>query len=191
MQALARALSILGHPMLLLPVAALLAMAAGGQRDALPRTALAFALFAGVAMGWSWWKVRSKAWGHIDASARHERHSLNRTLLLTLVAGAALAWFAGMAMLANAMAVASLVLLAALLTARWCTLSLHVAFAVFAAALLWTIAPWASLPGLVFAAALAWSRLHLSRHQPRDIVAGALAGAFAGMLFLWIAKGGA
>ena len=36
---------------------------------------------------------------------------------------------------------------------------------------------------LLFAATVAWSRLALQRHTPRDLVAGAVAGALAGLAF--------
>lgn len=183
MQALARTLSILGHPLLLVPAAALLAMAAGGQHQALGWTALWFALFGAAVMAWSWWQVRRARWRHVDASARRERRSLNRVLLVALAIGAALAWRAGAHALAAGLAACVLVLVAALLSARACTLSLHVAFAVLAALLLWRIGAWATAAGLGFAAAVAWSRLALARHRPRDLMAGALAGAGAGLLF--------
>lgn len=190
MQPLARALSIIGHPLLLLPAAALLAMAAGGERQALMPAALAFALFGAAVLAWSWWQVRHARWRHVDASTRTERRSLNRVLLWALLAGTVLAWQSGAVALARGLAVACVVLLAALLTARWCTLSLHVAFAVLAAALLWAVSAWAALAALAFAAALAWSRLALARHAPRDLAAGALAGAAAGALFWWLQRGG-
>lgn len=189
MDALARALSILGHPLLLLPAAALAAMAAGGEHDALPGAALAFVLFGAAVMAWSQWKVRRARWAHVDASQQGERRSLNRTLLWVLAAGAAVAWYCGAPALARGLVAAAAILVLALLSARWCLLSLHVAFAVLAATLLWTVAPWAALAGLAFAAAVAWSRLTLARHTPRDVVAGALAGAFAGALFWWLQFG--
>ncbi len=189
MDALARALSILGHPLLLLPAAALAAMAAGGEREALPVAALAFAAFGAAVMAWSWWKVRRARWQHVDASQRGERRSLNRTLVWALAAGAVLAWFSGAPALASGLVAAAAILVIALLSARVCLLSLHVAFAVLAAALLWAVAPWLAMAGLAFAVALAWSRLALSRHTLRDVAAGTLAGAFAGALFWWLQRG--
>ena len=67
----------------------------------------------------------------------------------------------------------------AMLAVHWCKLSLHAAFAVYAAGLLW---PWGVVwmgVACVFAGIVAWSRLQLSRHRPRDIVAGAAAGGLA------------
>ena len=53
---------------------------------------------------------------------------------------------------------------------------------------------WSKLPGptvvkllialVLFAAVVAWSRLHLQRHVPRDLVAGVCTGLLAGLAFL-------
>jgi membrane-associated phospholipid phosphatase len=120
---LARALSIAGHPLLVLPAAVMGPLATRGQglRGALP-FALGFA-----------------------------------------AAGA--------------------LVLSAMPTARWCQLSLHVAFAADTACLLGPLGAGAVLAGLAFAAAVAWSRLALSRHAPRDRIAGAAAGVAAGLAY--------
>jgi membrane-associated phospholipid phosphatase len=76
-----------------------------------------------------------------------------------------------------------LLVAAALFSATWCKLSLHVAFATYAALLLWRVGPLATALALVFAAALAWSRWVLERHAPRDLAVGALAGGAAGLVF--------
>lgn len=181
MNALARALSIVGHPVLVLPLAAWLAGARGGPGSG--STLAGFAGFGALVMGWSWWQVQRGHWTHVDASDRGERRTLNRFLLVALALGALLAWRFAPAPVALAIGLSLLLVLAALLSARWCKLSLHVAFASYAAVLLWRIGPWATALGLGFAAALAWSRWRLERHAPRDLVAGALAGAAAGLLF--------
>jgi len=55
---------------------------------------------------------------------------------------------------------------------------------VFAAMLLLRAGAFAAVLGLIFAALVAWSRLQLARHARRDLVAGAIAGAGAGLAFL-------
>jgi hypothetical protein len=61
-------------------------------------------------------------------------------------------------------------------------LSLHVAFAVFAAFLVWpnTVA---SAALTLVALSVAWSRIALRRHVAADIILGVLAGAAAGLAF--------
>lgn len=183
--ALARALSILGHPLLVLPAATLL-LAAGDGADPqrLSRLALALGGLAVLVMAYSWWQVRRRRWAHVDASNQGERRSLNRFLLAAFAIGAVLAWtWAGQRELALGLALSALLIALAMLSARWWKLSLHVAFAVFAAVLLWHMSWQACAGGLLFAAAVAWSRWVLTRHVPRDLIAGAAAGGLAGLLF--------
>lgn len=73
---------------------------------------------------------------------------------------------------------------------RVAKLSLHEAFAVFAAFLVWP--NHAATIGLAAVAVLVgWSRLALRRHVAADIILGALAGASSGLAFhvvmAWIA----
>lgn len=185
MQALARTLSIVGHPVVVLPLAAALASMRGGF-DA--RTLAGLAGFGAVVMAWSWWQVRRGRWAHVDASGQRERRSLNRFLLLLFAAGALLAWWLAPREVAWAIVLSLPIIALAMLSVRWCKLSLHVAFATFAALLLWRVGPWATLLGLCFTALLAWSRLALARHDPRDIAAGIAAGGLSGALY-WLAQG--
>lgn len=189
-QAVARAISIFGHPMLVLPlVAIVLALARGYGRVAL-WMALGFAAFAAVVLGYSWWQVRRGSWAHVDASGHGERKSLNRFLLIVLAVSAALAFWSGAPReLALGLALSALMVLVAIRTAHWWKLSLHMAFVVYAAVLLLQVAWWASLLGFAFAAAVAWSRLHLQRHVTRDLIAGACTGALAGIALMAISRG--
>ena len=177
----ARTLSRLGHPGLELPVAVWVAAAPGYARGG--RMLAGFAVFGLLVMGWSWWQVRRGRWLHVDASAHAERRALNRFLLFALAFGTLLAWRSAAAPVALAIALSGLLVVAAVLSARWCKLSLHVAFATYAAVLLWRLGLWAVGRGLAFATALAWSRLVLERHAQRDLFAGAVAGGAAGLLF--------
>ncbi len=184
-QRIARAVSILGHPLLVLPAALLLPAAIRARApQSLSSMAAGFAIFAALVLGWSWWQVRRGRWAHVDASGHDERRSLNRTLLAMLLVAALLAW-RGLPQpdLALALAFAAGIVAIAILAARVCKLSLHLAFAIYAAGLLWPLGGIAIAAGVVFAAAVAWSRLHLSRHLPRDLVAGGLAGLLAATLY--------
>lgn len=184
----ARVVSILGHPLLVLPAALTLPAALrGGNAGTLQAMLSGFALFAALVMGWSWWQVRRGRWAHVDASQQSERRSLNRTLLVLIGLGALLAWRAlPSPELAVALALSACIVAVALLTVRWCKLSLHIAFAVYATGLLWPQGGWAIAACCAFAAGVAWSRLRLSRHRPRDLVAGAAAGLLAAIGY-WLA----
>lgn len=182
---IARAFSILGHPLLVLPAAVLLPIAMRNNDPRMLATvALGFIAFAIALLGWSWLKVRRGHWAHIDASRQSERRTLNRLLLVAIVVGAALAWIKlPVPDVALALALSAGIVALAMLGARWCKLSLHIAFAIYAAGLLWPFGPVAVAAGTLFATAVGWSRLRLSRHQPRDLLAGAAAGALAATLY--------
>jgi membrane-associated phospholipid phosphatase len=188
--AVARAVSIFGHPMLVLPLAALAVALLRGQNRLALWMGLGFALFAALVMAYSWWQVQRGRWAHVDASGKEERRSLNRFLLAALTVSALFAAWQGYTReLTLGLALSAAMVAIAAATAPWWKLSLHMAFVIFAAILLGNVSWWAGLAGLAFAAAVAWSRLHLQRHVPRDLAAGALTGALAGMAFMLFAKG--
>ncbi|HZF98625.1 MAG TPA: hypothetical protein VEY92_10365 [Pseudoxanthomonas sp.] len=176
--------------MLVLPLAVLTLALMRGERAQAAWVGAALAALAALVMGYSWRQVRRGRWAHVDASDVRERSGLNRFLLALLGCGAALAAWSGASreLALGLMLSAAMVLLAAL-TPRWFKLSLHVAFAVFAAMLLWRAGAWALAGSLAFAALVAWSRLRLRRHAPRDVAAGALAGTLAGVAFHLLAPG--
>ncbi|MDH5824108.1 hypothetical protein QFW77_14090 [Luteimonas sp. RD2P54] len=178
--ALARPVSILGHPLLMLPLALLLPAVASGMPGA-ATTAAGFAAAAALVMGWSWRRVRTGRWAHVDASDTAERRSLNLFLLPVLAVAALLALHAA-PNVALYLALSASIVAAAILSSRWCKLSLHAAFAVFCGAMLLRWSAWAGAAVLAFAIAVLWSRLALARHLPRDLVAGAAAGAAAAVL---------
>lgn len=188
--AIARALSIFGHPMLVLPFAAISLAVLRGQRSLALWMVPGFAVFAALVMGYSRWQVRRGRWAHVDASHSHERGTLNRFLLVVLLVSALFAlWLVPARELSVGLALSAAMVATAMATARWCKLSLHMAFAVFAAVLLGVVWWPAGLAALAFAGAVAWSRLRLRRHVPRDLVAGAIAGALAGVALPLLAHG--
>ncbi|MGY0612179.1 phosphoesterase [Luteimonas sp. A501] len=182
---LARAVSIVGHPAIIVPAIITLAAARGDSAPATVWVAMlaALAIAAGV-LAYSFAQVRSGKWTHIDASVPSERSQLNPllALMLMVVAVALLATgqdaqvFLGFAM-AAAMVMAGHVLRA------HAKASLHVGFIVFSAFLAWPLA-WVAATLLVLAAIVSWSRLALHRHTVRDVVAGVALGAAAGTGFL-------
>jgi membrane-associated phospholipid phosphatase len=161
--AVARAVSIAGHPVVHMAVAASIAAS-------------------------SWWQVCAGRWSHVDASVRTERASLNVFLVVVCLLGAVLLWvLTAWRSMPVAMALSGALVLAGLLTARWVKVSLHAAFAAFATALLWP-GTLAFAGGILVTAAVIWSRLVLRRHVAADVVAGLLLGVAAGTAYqVWIA----
>ena len=188
----ARGLSILGHPLMVLPLAALAAMLTRGTRmPMLLATMAGLLILAALLLAWSHRQVARRRWAHVDASAPAERRMLNRRVLAVMLPVALAGWLAGATGLALGAGLSAAILVAALASARVCHLSLHVAFACFAVGIVWTASPALAAGFAVLAAGVAWSRLSLDRHAPRDLVAGACAGSIAALVFAGWASTGA
>lgn len=187
---LARVLSILGHPAVVVPLGVALAARARGVPPSLQQRAIAAAIVLALLVGlYSAWQVRRGRWVHVDASQPRERSQLHAFLLPLLLVAAAAAALAGWppAVPAGLGACAAIVAVAGL-TQRRMKLSLHVAFAALVASWLWP-APGLALAAAAGVAAIAWSRWRLARHTSREVVAGALLGAVVGVLFQLVLLG--
>lgn len=187
--AIARAVSIVGHPVVLLLAAALIAASTRGASLGQLRFIGAAMLTLGViVLGYSWLQVRAGRWSHVDASDAKERTSLNLFLAALCFFSAALLWFQShRPYMPFALALSGSLIVIALLVARWVKVSLHAAFAAFATALLWPIVL-AVVAGTLITAAVVWSRLVLGRHVVADVAAGLVLGAAAGGGYqVWVA----
>jgi hypothetical protein len=181
--ALARFISLIGHPMLVMPLAALLAARASGIDRAHALAVSAAIAFVGLlVLGFSGLQVRRGRWRHVDASGKDERRGLNIFLLPLFALASVLAWWRlGVSPLPVALMLAAGVVALAILLSAWCKLSLHMAFVSFAA-----LIPGSSSALLAFGllgVAVAWSRLALHRHVRLDLFAGLLAGVAAGIIY--------
>ena len=182
--AVARAVSIVGHPVVLLFVAALIAASSrGASARQLGFIGAATLTFGAVVLAFSWMQVRAGRWSHVDASVVGERRSLNLFLGSLCVCGAVATWFATRRLpMPLALALSGVVIAIALLSSAWVKVSLHSAFAAFATTLLWPFVP-ALIAGAAITAAVVWSRLALRRHVVADVVAGLALGVAAGAAF--------
>lgn len=177
----ARALSIIGHPALLMPIAIAAAAWATEAPPQLLRVAFGSAVAVAAIVGlFSVWQVRAGRWAHVDASRPSERRQLTRLLAALLGIIALLLWSSGQAPAVSAgpLVVALPVLVAHALRRR-SKVSLHAAYAVLAAALLWPHALGTAIVGLL-ALGVAWSRLELRRHTRAEVLTGLLLGATSG-----------
>ncbi len=187
--AVARAISIAGHPVVILFVAVVVAASTrGASIRQLWFVGGGLAAFGVVVLGFSWFQVRSGRWSHIDASARTERKSLNVFLVVLCFLAAVLVWFLTHRLyMWLGLGLSGTLALVALLIARWVKVSLHVAFAAFATAFLWPI-KLAVIAGALVTAAVVWSRLVLGRHVAADVAAGLVLGAAAGGAYLFVVR---
>ena len=177
----ARMLSIVGHPAVLMPAAVAAAASRAGQPPRLLAVAVGTALAVAVIVGlYSVRQVRAGRWAHIDASHPRERAQLNVLLALLLGGAALLLLLSGQPLpVALGALLAALPVLLAQLLRRRLKVSLHAAFAAFAAALLWPHPVGTLVLGLL-ALGVAWSRLVLRRHSLAEVATGLLLGLACG-----------
>jgi membrane-associated phospholipid phosphatase len=77
-------------------------------------------------------------------------------------------------------------MLVVIFASSWIKVSLHAAFAAFAAALLWPLHYSYVVVASVGAAAVCWSRVMLGRHSIVEVLVGSLLGALFGAC-VWLA----
>ena len=183
--AIARSLSILGHPLVVVPGAVLTLVLHGGTSSA-ALIVLVVCGIAGVVLAFSLWQVRRGQWQHVDASAPAERRSLNFFLAIVLFLGAAVAFYQlpgpGLSL---GLLLSGLLIVAAMLASRWVKLSLHASFAAFAVLLLWPLKLWYVALASFAAAGICWSRVVLGRHTIVEVLGGSLLGGLCGACF-WL-----
>src|SRR6185295_11351300 len=90
--AIARSLSILGHPLVVVP-GAVATLVLHGRTSSAALIVSVVCGIAGIVLAFSFWQVRRGRWQHVDASARAERRSLNFFLAIILFLGGAVAFF--------------------------------------------------------------------------------------------------
>ena len=183
--AIARSLSILGHPFIVVPVA----VATLVLHERASSAALIVSAICGIAvavLAFSFWQVRRGQWQHIDASAQSERRSLNLFLALVLFSGAAVAFYQlpgrGLSL---GLLLSGLMIGVVMLVSPWGKLSLHASFATFAALLIWPLELGYAALASVAAAGICWSRVALHRHTIVEALGGSLLGGLFGACF-WL-----
>ena len=186
--AIARCLSILGHPLVLIP-AAVATLMLHGQTPSAALEVLVVGVVAVVVLAFSLWQVRRGHWQHIDASARGERRSLNLFLAMALFLAAAVTFYAvpnrGLSL---GLFLSALLITGLLLTSHWVKLSLHASFGTFAVALLWPLKFWYLVLAGALAVGVCWSRVQLARHTVVEVLGGSLFGALFGTMFWMVLR---
>jgi hypothetical protein len=182
MNAVARWLSIAGHPFVMSLVMVLgVALRLGTPREAF-RALLLVALIALLPVAVLMVRqVRRGSWTHVDASNRAERPLLFTVGIVALaVLLGAVATFRPESFLLRGAAGVLAMLAACAVATRWIKVSLHMAFAALATTTLLFLGSPAGWALLALLPALAWSRLALKRHTAAEVMVGTLAGVVAG-----------
>ncbi len=180
--AVARWISILFHPFVMVSVMVGAAAAARQTPGAALRSVAITAAFTIVPVAVLMWRqVRRGRWENADASNRAERP------ILYIVGGVGLAALIAYLMLVRSQSfmlrgvAATLGMMAVCAIAtRWIKVSLHMAFATLAATALALMRAPAGYVLLLALPLLMWSRLTLDRHSPAEVALGTIIGACAG-----------
>tara|TARA_B100000949_G_scaffold210062_1_gene202778 strand:- start:340 stop:918 length:579 start_codon:yes stop_codon:yes gene_type:complete len=181
---LARILSIVGHPLVIVPAGVLAKLAIDRFIEARTDVVVVVGLICVATATFSLWQVKRGAWVDLDASASNERKTLVFALASGLIGVSAVLFLLGAPIFLSAgLASAALIVMSALLLARWCKLSLHTAFAVYAGLFL-SPHVFLVLSVLVLAMLIGWSRLVLERHSIADVVSGYVVGLVSGMAYI-------
>jgi len=171
----ARALSVAGHPFILIP---LTVAAASGSLfwGAVIAACTTIPLLLVIVRN-----VRSGKWSDVDVSRHDQRSGLYRAgLPLILACGVVLYFLGASPGMMRGLAAAAVIFAAGLIGNRWLKISMHMMFGGFCAVAISRSYPYALLPSLAFLALLAWSRWHLKRHTWTEIAVGTVIGLVCG-----------
>jgi hypothetical protein len=183
---IARAVSIGGHPLFVLPltIAAVLTRA-GSEPAAIAWIVGSVVAALAVSAIYVVYRVRRGDWTDVDVSTREHRPRMYMVAIASTGAACAALWYSGQPapVVRGALAAVVLLMLSAASNQLGIKASLHTSFSVYAAAMLWTSSPILGAFGVLLAIAVAWSRIALGRHTPREVAVGVALGALCSVPF--------
>ena len=115
----------------------------------------------------------------------HRKHFYPIAVVVTALSGVVLWLLGAPGSVARGTATSVALLIIASIISRWSKISLHTSFNMFSAVVLLAVNQWVGVVALVLAMAVAWSRVHLSRHTLVQVLSGALLGTACGIIALW------
>ena len=187
---IARLISIIGHPFLLLPLlTGLIAYRLLPPAQALIAEIIALGIVIIPATFYTFIKVRMGKWNDLDVSDQNHRGQFYVMLLSLLSLLTLIAWLADVprSIAFGTTAILLLVVIAFLLNPR-IKISLHTGFSIFVACVMLLIQPFLALVAFVLAASVAWSRVILGRHTRPEVMWGGLLGGVVGSTFILVLK---
>ncbi|HVE58024.1 MAG TPA: phosphatase PAP2 family protein [Pyrinomonadaceae bacterium] len=183
---IAKVISVIGHPFVLL---ALTILVAAASRESPARAAGigAIAILATIfpMLFIIRQKVKAGKWSDHDVSDAAERRNFYPLMMAVLGFSLVVFYLLGFPRpLLVGMIISLAILFVAMVINRWSKISLHLTFAVYFAVSLLAVNYWMSGGLLALAIAVGWSRIKLERHNPAQVLSGALLGAIAGIFLL-------
>ena len=184
---LARLISIIGHPFVLLVLLLFLTRFQNNPGDAARRAAALIVIVLVLVGMLTWRSCATGRWRTVDASDKADRPALYLCIALVLPILGLYFYFTEHArILVRGSIVVALMILAAAALNRWHKISLHLAFATFCGVLLSEENLRYGLPILIVLPALLWSRLMLSRHTLGETISGACLGLTGALALLFV-----
>jgi hypothetical protein len=175
----ARLLSILGHPLLLVPLTV-----AVTTRNWRPTAIIAATTVLPLVLVLLR-RVRRGTWSDFDVSRRDQRAGLYHVGFAVLALTAVALYLLGTsAAMLRGVAAAAVMFGLGLAGNRFLKISLHLMLATYCAVVVTRIYPATLLPVIPFLFALAWSRHHLGHHTPAELLTGTIIGLGAGWFAL-------
>jgi hypothetical protein len=184
---IARWVSIIGHPFVLIILMVLSVCSARGMGAGAFRIAAIVTVAGLIPSGIFMWRRHATGrWQTVDASSPKDRPAayLAAFVILTPISLYFLFVEPSSDMFRGTVAFA-LMLGAAAAFNRWIKLSLHMAFDVFAGLILAKISLAYGLAILIFVPLIGWSRVALARHTAREVIGGCALGVVVAIITLW------
>jgi hypothetical protein len=173
--ALARALSVAGHPFVVLPLTVAL-LTRSLFWTAVVSASTTIPLLVIIAR-----KVRRGTWSDFDVSRHEQRSGLYYVGIPLILLSAVILYLLGAGPeLMRGISAGAAMFIAGLLGNRFLKISMHMMCAAFCAVSLGNAYPSSAVAVLPCVAAIAWSRRHLQRHTWTEIAVGLLIGTVAG-----------
>lgn len=178
-----RWISIAGHPFVLVPLAVVIATSGQSART---RGSILSLVVGAMAM-LAFYVVRRHRRGEftdVDVSRREQRPAVYALAIVSLVGTSIALHLSGMDPVAvrGAAVAAGLFAASAIVNVRL-KASLHCAFAVLAAGVVWRASAFAAIGFAAVAILVAWGRVAYGRHARPEVVVGLMLGALAAVAF--------
>jgi membrane-associated phospholipid phosphatase len=183
---IARWISVIGHPFLLMPLlTGLIAYRLLPPREAMVAELIALGVVIIPAAVYTFVKVRKGVWNNLDVSDQDHRGQFYRMLISLLALLSVVSWIADVPR-SIAMGTTAILLLVSIAFAlnKTIKVSLHTGFSVFVACVLFLMQPLLALFAFALAIAVACSRVVLQRHTMREVMIGGALGLAVGGVFI-------
>jgi len=182
----ARIVSVVGHPFVLLPLTTVIAV----SRNSSPVRTLAIGIITVLVTVVPLLliirrKVATGKWSDMDVSVSSERDSFYPIAITVVIVSGLIFWILDFPRsLLIGIIISLVLLLAAMIINRRSKISLHLIFAVYCAVCLFAVSYLIGAGFILLSIAIGWSRILLERHNFGQVLSGMMLGAFAGICLL-------